>query len=140
MYISYLLLLTIHCMYFSNKQEQQLYNLLWYSMLNRPFPYCTNTVLYLCTVCFAPWRAQPATLQRRDLIGRDLGADRWIFKNKNMDFEITNVDKVCFGQSVYVFYALMWTDPNCFADTYNIKACNIWINNRLVCADLVQNI
>ena len=27
--------------------------------------------------------ATPATLQRRDLIGRDLGVDRWIFKNKN---------------------------------------------------------
>ena len=39
-----------------------------------------------------------------------------------------------FGQFICVYYAFIWTDPNCFADTCNIKACDIGIKNRNVCA------
>ena len=49
-------------------------------------------------------------------------------------------DKVWFGQFICVFYAFIWTDPNCFAETCNIKTCDIGIKNRILCANLVQNI
>ena len=51
-----------------------------------------------------------------------------------MDFVNDKVCHVWFGQFICVYYAFIWTDPNCFADTCNIKACDIGIKNRNVCA------